>query len=168
MENSVIIFVNNDLVQEVQDVLVRQLFINEVITGAEFDARLTEDPNYVNVVHFNGLKVLVVRSFFELNNRDSADIVIFVKAGLASVESNKVGPPGLTLPVDRLYLHELVTGVVSITFIPNPNLQNNILNPLNPDENPDMDLMPFGTDVNDEPETITSSSEELGGIDGII
>ena len=38
--NSAIVFVNNDLTQNVQDALVRQLYINEVMDGYEFDQRV--------------------------------------------------------------------------------------------------------------------------------
>lgn len=105
---SAIIFVNNDLTANVQAALVRQLFINEVMDGYEFDARLAADPNYTTVIHQNNLKILVKRPFYETTNRTEADVAIFVKAGLVSVEYNKYGPPGLILPVDRIYLNELI------------------------------------------------------------
>lgn len=98
-----IIFVNHDLTTNVQDKLVRQLFISEVIDGYVFDDRVTADPTYVSTVHLTNLRLMVVRPFTELTNRDLADLVIFVKAGLASIEMNKFGPPGLTLPVLNLY-----------------------------------------------------------------
>lgn len=102
-----VIFVNNDLTDNVKSAIQRQLFINETITGAEFDARLESNPNYVDVIHASGVRVLVIRSFIELTNRTEADIVLFVKAGLASVLANKFGPPGITFPVDRFYLSQL-------------------------------------------------------------
>jgi hypothetical protein len=102
-----VIFVNNDLTDNVKSAIQRQLFINETITGAEFDARLESNPNYVDVIHATGVRVLVIRSFIELTNRAQADIVLFVKAGLASVLVNKFGPPGQTFAVDHMYLSQL-------------------------------------------------------------
>lgn len=151
--SSAIIFVNNDLTSNVQSALVRQLYINEVMTGAEFDARVLVDPNYTNDVHNNGIRVLVIRDFSDGYNRSLADIALFVKAGLASVESNKLGPPSLTLPVDRLYLSEIISGTTPqfAGFIPNPNVQNPILYPINElRENQEIHLMPFGSDTEDE------------------
>ena len=146
MNPAAIVFVNNDLTDNVKEALVRQLFISEAITGAEFDARVVADPNYYTAVHQNNLRIMVIRNLSETTNRELADVVIFVKAGLASVEGGKFGPPGLTLPVDRLYWHELLNGVApsTETFTPNPNVQNNILYPLSP-KITEL-LAPFGTD----------------------
>ena len=101
---SAIIFCNNDLSTNVQAALVRQLFIDEVMDGYEFDDRIAADPNYPATIQFNKLKILVVRPFTELTNRTLADVVIFVKAGLAAIELSKYGPPGRASPVDRLTL----------------------------------------------------------------
>lgn len=147
MDTSAIIFVNNDLSGNVQEVLMRQLFIHEAMTGTEFDARVSGNPSYPEEVHLNNLRILVIRSFYEETNRDLADVVIFIKAGLASIEANKFGPPGLTLPVDHLYLHEILHGI-----LPGGNQfsdhdltkQNNILYPLIVSSS--LKLNPFGTD----------------------
>lgn len=104
---SAVILVNADLTANVKAAIQRQLYINDTIDGYEFDLRLSVDPNYVDVIHANGLRVLVIRPFTELNNRDKMDIVLFCKAGLASVETNKVGPPGQTYPIERMYLSQL-------------------------------------------------------------
>lgn len=102
-----IIFVNNDLTTNVTTKLVRQLFINEVIDGYVFDARVLADPSYTVSVHHLNLRLMVVRSFTELTNRLLADVVIFVKAGLAAIELNNYGPHGFTLPVTELYWGKL-------------------------------------------------------------
>lgn len=102
-----IIFVNNDLTANVQAAIERQLFINGTITGTEFDLRVAADPTYVDQIHSNGLKLLVIRPFTETTNRELADIVLFCKAGLATVEANKYGPPGQTYQIDRMYLSQL-------------------------------------------------------------
>jgi len=97
-----IIFVNNDLTANVQDVLVRQLHISEVIDGYTFDDRVSTIQNYVNSITVLNRRLMVVRSFEELDNRDLADVVIFVSHGLASVLENNFGPHGITSSVSRL------------------------------------------------------------------
>lgn len=103
-----IIFVNNDLTDQVKSVVQKQLFITETITGAEFDARVEADPGYVSEIYGNNLRLLVIRPFNDLTNRTLADLVIFIKAGLASIERSKFGPPGQTFTVQRMYLSQLI------------------------------------------------------------
>lgn len=89
-----------------------QLQINETITLAEFNARVASDPNYPKVIHLNRLRILVILpDFQDTTNRHLADIVLFVKQGLGSVEQCKFGPPGLQLPVDRINIFNLLYGV---------------------------------------------------------
>lgn len=142
-----IILVNNDLVPGVQDPLVRQLYITESMTGAEFDARVLEDPNYPFIIHANHLRILVIRDFKDTANRDLMDVAIFIKAGLASIEANKFGPPGQTYPVDRLTIYELLRNYpLQIKDLTTPpNVQNNELVPLYP-ENHRPNLYPYGSD----------------------
>lgn len=102
-----IIFCNADLSDNVLTTIQRQLFITDTMTGVEFDARIAVDPDYPDEIHGNGRRVLVIRSFLEHTNRQIADLVLFVKNGLASVEASKFGPPGITYPVDRMYLSQI-------------------------------------------------------------
>lgn len=98
--------------QSIESTLAKQLEINESISLTEFNARVAADPNYPNVVHLLRLRLLVVLpDFRDYTNRNLADIVIFAKAGLASVEKNNFGPPGLTLPVMRLNIWNLINGI---------------------------------------------------------
>ncbi len=97
-----VIFVNNDLTENVQNALVRQLHITTVLDGYVFDQQVAADPDYVSKIKQLNRRVMVVRSFEELNNRDLADVVIFVSHGLASVLDNNFGPPGITSAVLRL------------------------------------------------------------------
>jgi len=156
-----IIFVNNDLTTNVQNALVRQLFITEVVSGSEFDERVALTPDYPLIIKQNNIRLLVVRSFYEQTNRNLADIVIFCKAGQAAVECNKFGPPGLSLPIDRLTWDELMRGSTLSLFDGyccscsssccscNPNIQNNILYPLDCKVCPPI-AFPFGETCNNE------------------
>jgi hypothetical protein len=104
---SAIIFVNNDILTSINDMLVKQLFIDEVIDGYTLDQRVAADSNYASSVVRLRQKIMVVRSFSELTNRDIADVVIFVAGGLATVEVNKFGPPGATFAVVNLHWAQL-------------------------------------------------------------
>ena len=97
-----VVFVNDDLTSSVQSMLVTQLQISEVIDGDTFDARLAADANYVATVKQLDLRLMVIRPFTELQNRTEADIAMFVSHGLASILTNKFGPPGQTHPVVNL------------------------------------------------------------------
>ena len=104
-----IIFVNNDSPQETIDILSSQLYIIEVMSGQEFDARIEADPNYPNIIHFNNLRILVTRDYFsDFNNRNIADVSILVKWGMASILKNNFGPPALSLAINKLDIHQLL------------------------------------------------------------
>jgi len=96
---SAVIFVNNDLVDSARNHIITQLHINEFMTGTEFDARVDADSEYVNKLKQLNLRILVIRPFTELDNRDLADVVAFVKNGMIAVETNKFGPPKPAFPV---------------------------------------------------------------------
>jgi len=109
---SAIIFINETISNSVKDVLIKQLFITESITGDEFDNRLLSDPNYVDIVHLNNKRILVLRSFIEpIPNNFNADIIMFIKNGLASIISNKIGPYGYTTSIQSIYLFDLMNNV---------------------------------------------------------
>jgi hypothetical protein len=104
---SAVIFVNADLTDQVRNHLVKQLHIDEIIDGYTFDQRLVVNPQYVQDLKLLNLRLMVVRPFTELDNRSAADVVIFVKEGMASVLKNNFGPPGLTFKVLSLYWGQL-------------------------------------------------------------
>jgi len=141
-----IIFINNDLAGNTQSTLENQLRITESIDGYEFDQRVLEDPNYPAIIHASNLRLLVIRSYFELTNRNLADVVLFIKNGMAYVESNKFGPPGQSFNIDRIQLDKILVAQTQPPMPPTPpnNIQSNILYPLF-DHNY-TDLYPFGTD----------------------
>lgn len=122
---SAVIFANTDIVQQIQDVLTRQLYLNEIIDAATFDARVAADPDYTKQVHQDGERILVLRDLWDLTNRESADIVLFVKAGLISVLSNKFGPPRITLPIDKVYL----TALINLQVVPREPSNTDSFNP---------------------------------------
>ncbi len=103
-----VIFANDDLVDQIKNVLRSQLFLDEIISGDEFDGYVSADPDYVNNLKAQKRRVLVVRSFNNLQNKQLADVVIFIKAGLASIQKNNFGPPGQTYPAANLTIVKLL------------------------------------------------------------
>lgn len=111
---SAIIFINSDLIDVTLSYLRRQLFIDEVMTDEEFDERISSDPNYPNNIHGQNLRILVVISnLINYNNRDLADVIMFFNQGQINIEKNKFGPPGLSFPILRLNIWELLRGAGS-------------------------------------------------------
>lgn len=100
-------FCNNDLSPSVQEKIVTQLFIDYVLTGAEFDAKVVADPLYVSKVKIFNLRVLVIRTYAQndiannIPNRELADVVLFVKSGLANVVTKSGHGP--TVPVLNMH-----------------------------------------------------------------
>lgn len=104
-----IIWVNSGISTNVQDMLVTQLFIDEVINGTEFSLRadgyvgdivLTEDYN--SYVKRNSQKILVINDITDVSNRNLVDVACQLKYGLISILQNKYGPYGQTYPVTSL------------------------------------------------------------------
>lgn len=109
-----IFFVNADINEGIRNTLMNQLFIDETLTDVDFDARVQVEPEYPSLIHLNSLRIMVLRqNFRDLTNRNLADVVMFVKQGLASIEKNNFGPPGLTFPIDRINMYELLRYVGS-------------------------------------------------------
>jgi D-Tyr-tRNAtyr deacylase len=85
-----IIWCNNDISQQIQETIVRQLFIDEVIEdGYVFDLRVVADPDYNSTIKKQQKRLMVVRTFEDLVNLDSksqADILLWVSRGLIAVE----------------------------------------------------------------------------------
>lgn len=104
-----IIFCNDSINDILKDKLKSQLQLNEIITFSEFVSRMTSDPNYGNIVRNSFLRILVLlTNFQDQNYREQADIVLYCKQGLASIELNNIGPYGLSIAYDNLYLHKLL------------------------------------------------------------
>lgn len=79
-----------------------QLFIDDTMTKEEFDKRMWVDPNYATIIHLRNIRILVILpSFHDHHNREFADVVIFLKLGLANIERNRLAWPGRGYPEER-------------------------------------------------------------------
>lgn len=103
---SAILFVNSDLTQNVINKLKSQLFITDIFDGNTFDGYVADSQFLIDCKSQNK-RVMVIRPFNDYNNRHLADVAIFIKNGLASIEINKFGPPGQTYKVLELYWGKL-------------------------------------------------------------
>ncbi len=99
-----------------------QLFIDDTMTKAEFDARIAVDPNYSTVVHLQRLRILVILPTFQDEvNRKFADVVMFLHQGQADIEMNRFGWPLKSFNIQRLNMYELIRaakcpGEITIPF----------------------------------------------------
>lgn len=74
--------------------LVTQLFIDDVMTKKEFDARIVVDSNYPLIIHLRGFRILViVPQYYDETNRHFADVVMFLHQGMVDVECNRLAWP---------------------------------------------------------------------------
>lgn len=120
-----VIFINSNLSSGVLAQLVQQLYITEVQTAEEFDTHIDgyqdgymdeddylgdgyiSDGYYVERSHGLDERILVLRDLLDYTNREEADIVLCYKRGLVYVEQNKVGPTGVAITLDKVYLTKL-------------------------------------------------------------
>lgn len=117
-----VIFVNNELNEISYQTLRNQLQLTEIISKNEFDARVSADPNYPVIVRGFKTRVLVVlETFQDFVNRDLADIVMFIKQGMAYIERNNYGPPGLTYSIQRFNIYDLLRYNLSEEVVIYPN-----------------------------------------------
>jgi hypothetical protein len=114
---SAIIFSNDDLTSQVQEALKTQLFLDEIMSGTVFDGYVAMDGYYPDTIKSQGKRILVMRNFVNMQNQNFADVVLFIKAGLASVQKNNFGPPMQTFPVANLTMFQLL-GSSSVKNIP--------------------------------------------------
>ena len=107
---SQIIFVNDDLSDQVKGVLVAQLEITQVLSGVDFDNAVLANPNFTNQFKLNPANgsLLVIRSLRDQTNRQLCDYCLFIDKGLASVLFGKSGRPERTLPITSLTLASLI------------------------------------------------------------
>jgi|ERR1035437_471634 hypothetical protein len=104
-----VILINNDVNDTVLATLGGQLLLDGYMTDTVFNSVIALNPNYMNTVHSDGYRILVILSDFrDLTNRNLADVVIFFAHGMANVMKNNLGPPTLSLPIARLNIYALL------------------------------------------------------------
>lgn len=105
-----IIFVNDNISDNIQAMLVRQLYITDVLDGYVFDENTANDSNYPANLKLLNKRALVKITFQTQNNREFADVVCFASNGLIAVLKNKVGPPERTFSIVNLDWNKLLLG----------------------------------------------------------
>ncbi len=103
-----IIMINPDINDDIRGILKRQLYINEIISGAEFDRRFASDGYYKETAYLTKGRVLVERTFLDPTNRDKMDLVLYFANGLLSIERTIFqSPPRASFPLETSYLSQL-------------------------------------------------------------
>jgi len=95
--------------------MIKQLHINQVFDAnndgydgyQNFDGYVALHPDFIVDIHRDKKRILVMRSMADFNNRELADVVIFMKHGMASILKNKIGVPTGTFPLLNLYWRQL-------------------------------------------------------------
>lgn len=102
-----IIFSNNDLTPQGDDLLKRQLFLTDIQDGYQFVAEITANPSYADLIHMQNRRLLVKWDTPNLNLAHYADVIVFFSHGLCAIEKNIWGPHGYTVGLQFLYWNEL-------------------------------------------------------------
>ena len=103
-----IIYLNKDVVAQIQSVFIRQLYINQTLDAATFDSYVAADGYYISNVLADGYRILVLRDLSDFTNRNLANIVLSASNGLVAVEWERNGPHSITMGIDRCYLTALM------------------------------------------------------------
>lgn len=104
----ILMLINADLTASVIDTFTRQMFLTQVLDKATFDGYIASNPQWVIDVDGYNHRILVLGDLSDHSNRSLFDMVLFAKAGLVSVECNLLGPPQITLPIDKVYITQLI------------------------------------------------------------
>jgi len=102
-----IIFVNSNISSQVLETIQRQLFITETLDFNSFNEYINDGYSGIDGYNSGGRLLVLLNDFQITENRDKADVVLYVKLGLAYILKNNFGPTGLTVQVDRMYIHKL-------------------------------------------------------------
>jgi len=106
-----ILFINKEVSEQVLSVIQSQLFINETMSDGYFISKINDDGYYVQKNKADGYRILVIlENFNDISqpDRSLADVVMFVKNGLLSIEKNNYGPPMPSMTISDLYIHKLL------------------------------------------------------------
>ncbi len=104
-------FVNDNITESIRETLVQRLFVSEVISFAEFQARMISVPTYIQSVHNLNRRVLVLTNFSDESYptyADQADLSLFCRNGLVRIGKSKVDNVGLTFPIATVQIFELL------------------------------------------------------------
>ena len=82
---SAIIFVNDDLTNNVRNKLKTQLFLTHTFTNNQFIDLIDKKPEFIDEVKTKNFRVLVEQNLHDIQNIEYADFLIFVRHGLVSV-----------------------------------------------------------------------------------
>ena len=111
-----IIFINNEISSQEKLTLQNQLVITEIISSEELDLRINKNPNYPQIIRSSGIKLLVTIPTNDLNTKNIADLVLFLKQDLIYVVSNKSGGSGQAFKLSNINVNTLMSSSVNLGF----------------------------------------------------
>lgn len=104
-----IIFINNDTSDQVKNYIKSQLFVSEIISSETYDSRVSNSFLYPYITRGANLRIIVTQADLSIiNNRESADAILFVKEGIATIYNN-VDSTTKEIAVTRLTIKDIVT-----------------------------------------------------------
>lgn len=106
---SATIMINADAPAEAISIVQKQLFINETMSGEDFDLKIEENPNLLQDVKALQIRLLVIQNFTDPSYRDQMDLVLYYANGLISIEKSIFqSPPQSSFPINSAYLSQLL------------------------------------------------------------
>jgi hypothetical protein len=108
---SFIAIINDNITDSITTTVSKQLFVNEVITIADFDFRMKNNPNYIEIVHGTNQRVLVKANFSDSlyhTYKCMVDMCLFCKNGLMYIEKNKLGSEGEIFQIKDIQVFTLI------------------------------------------------------------
>jgi hypothetical protein len=113
-----IVFISNNLSDQVRDTIANQLYITDIMSGPEYDAYIALDPLFPDTIHNSQKRLMVIRELGTYTNRETADVVLFYSHGNVAVEENKFGPPGCTWRANNIHWGKLAVYPIPTTNCP--------------------------------------------------
>ncbi len=102
-----VFFTNSNNHPKIIDIIKVQLYITQVMDGYTFDGYVAQDPNYINYLKLNNIRILVLRDLQDFTNRELADVVFCVFSNIAYIEKNNFGPPVFSIDISQFYQNRL-------------------------------------------------------------
>jgi hypothetical protein len=141
-----IIFINNDTSDQVKEYIKSQLFVSEIITSSVYDTRVSNSFLYPYVVRGANKRIIVTQNdLSNINNKVTADAILFVKNGIATIYNN-IDDTTKQIQVVSLLLRDIITEQGQ--YMQNIDLQLSILRNDILSINTELGVNPSGTFIN--------------------
>lgn len=100
-----IIFCNANISESSLSLIKLQLFVNQTISLDQF---ILDSSNYISLSKLNQRILVLIDDFENTELRETADVLIYIKMGLVTILKNNFGPCGISLDINKVYIHKLL------------------------------------------------------------